>query len=162
MTKECCDKCFDEGVSQLSYGGCSDSECACHTPMLTNQTEKKCYICQPGKYEFKPGEIVPICREHHNPQKENKWEEKFNKKLTEWIDSGEIDEGVWIQNEIKNFLTQAISEERESLTKKIKAELLKRMMKYDSKDGYSTMHDEILEKVSNDVEDILSIINKQE
>ncbi len=26
----CCDKCFDEGVSQLSYGGCSNSQCECH------------------------------------------------------------------------------------------------------------------------------------
>lgn len=148
MTKECCDKCFDEGVSQLSYGGCSDSECACHTPMLTNQTEKKCYICQPGEYEFKPGEIVPICREHHNPQKENNWEEKLNKKLNEWIDSGEIDEGVWIQNEIKDFiqqtLTQAISEERQRIVNEIEEKRIE-----------CNLDEFYLEKV-------ISIINKQE
>lgn len=27
----CCNECFDEGVSQLSYGGCSNSKCICHT-----------------------------------------------------------------------------------------------------------------------------------
>ena len=44
----------------------------------------------------------------------------------------------------------------ESLSKDVRSKLLLRMMKYDSKDGYSTLHDEILEKVSNDVDDILS------
>ena len=36
---------------------------------------------------------------------------------------------------------------------------LNRMMKYDSKDGYSTLHDEILEKVSNDVDNIFKLLS---
>ena len=31
----CCNKCFDEGVSQLSYGGCNNAACECHTVKTT-------------------------------------------------------------------------------------------------------------------------------
>ena len=41
----------------------------------------------------------------------------------------------------------------------LKDGLLKRMMKYDSKDGYSVLHDEIIEKVYEDVEDLLSSLS---
>jgi hypothetical protein len=36
----------------------------------------------------------------------------------------------------------------------IQAGLLKRMMNYDSKDGYSMIHDEVIQKVYEDVEDL--------
>lgn len=64
-------------------------------------------------------------------------------------------------DEIKSFLTQSNLRVIEKVRQVVKSELLKRMMKYDSKDGYSTLHDEILEKVSNDVDDILSTLIEQ-
>ena len=45
-------------------------------------------------------------------------------------------------------------QQREMIRKEIGNELLKRMMKYDSEDGYSKMHDEVMEKVARDVDDI--------
>jgi uncharacterized membrane-anchored protein YitT (DUF2179 family) len=56
---------------------------------------------------------------------------------------------------------EAIAERDEEIKKIVKTKILERMMKYDSKDGYSTLHDEILEKVSNDVEDILSHLTQE-
>lgn len=41
---KCCDFCFDEGVSQLSYGGCSNSKCQCHQPFVPQEEGEKC-IC---------------------------------------------------------------------------------------------------------------------
>lgn len=37
--EQCCNKCFDEGVSQLSYGGCRNSNCECHG--TTTKEEQK-------------------------------------------------------------------------------------------------------------------------
>ena len=34
----CCNKCFDEGVSQLSYGGCKNARCECHVQLATQST----------------------------------------------------------------------------------------------------------------------------
>ncbi len=42
--KSCCEKCFDEGVSQLSYGGCSNSKCLCHSPIDTEKKEENLII----------------------------------------------------------------------------------------------------------------------
>ena len=60
------------------------------------------------------------------------------------------------------FITFTILSYQEMIQETIKKELLNRMMKYDSKDGYSTLHDEILEKVSNDVDDILKLLSNNE
>ena len=54
---------------------------------------------------------------------EQNWEKELDIKLTAWIDAGEIDEGVWIQHEIKDFIRQALltygEREREELREKL-------------------------------------------
>lgn len=53
---KCCDFCFDEGVSQLSYGGCSNSKCQCH-PLLSQccGAEKVCFASYAGDECLKCG-----------------------------------------------------------------------------------------------------------
>jgi len=70
----------------------------------------------------------------------NNWDDRETLPVADW----------WIEK---------INKRDAELKKEIKKQLLSRMMKYDSKDGYSVIHDEVLEKVSNDVEDIINIIN---
>jgi len=89
--------------------------------------------------------------------------ESFDKKFNERIDYvnyclSEGDE-MLDKQEFKDFLTFVILSHNEMIKKTLKKELLNRMMKYDSKDGYSTLHDEILEKVSNDVDNIFKLLS---
>ena len=55
---------------------------------------------------------------------------------------------------LRDRIREALHQQREMMRKEIGNELLKRMMKYDSEDGYSKMHDEVMEKVARDVDDI--------
>ena len=72
----------------------------------------------------------------------------------------------WIENldgnDYMEYAEKALHQQREMIRKEIGNELLKRMMKYDSKDGYSKIHDEVMEKVSRDVDDILSPLSNKE
>jgi hypothetical protein len=92
--------------------------------------------------------------------------EQFDKKFSEKITFINycLSEGVEMldKQELKDFITFTILSYQEMIQETIKKELLNRMMKYDSKDGYSTLHDEILEKVSNDVDDILKLLSNNE
>lgn len=40
-SSKCCNDCFDEGVSQLSYGGCNNKECKCHTEKKAKVSERE-------------------------------------------------------------------------------------------------------------------------
>lgn len=119
-----CDGCarnlnIEEGIHYyISSQGNKIYDNACTKDRyVEKETEKKCLCTALGTLNVPGG--CPI-----HSQKENKREEKLNKKLTEWIDSGEIDEGIWIQNEIKDFfnqiLTQAIKENMERTEKIVK------------------------------------------
>lgn len=73
----------------------------------------QCYICEPGKYEMKPGAIVPYCKEHFptQPKEEQntcreeipEWEKEFNRLFTylgegkgwdEFVSTGEVKEFI--------------------------------------------------------------------
>lgn len=52
--------------------------------MSTTQPKVKCYECEPGKYEMKPGAIVPYCKEHFPTQPKEEchcWENGQAKEL---------------------------------------------------------------------------------
>ena len=52
------------------------------------------------------------------------------------------------------YFEDLLEEQKKELMEYIQKEVQERMMKYDSKDGYSNLHDEIMEKVYDDVTDI--------
>ena len=86
----------------------------------------------------------------------NNYEEKIIRELEEMVQSVKDtdSEDVWTADERKVWLLSSLHQQREMIRKEIGNELLKRMMKYDSEDGYSKMHDEVMEKVARDVDDI--------
>ena len=59
------------------------------------------------------------------------------------------------------YTTTEVTEMMRECLGELKSELLKRMMRYDSKDGYSQIHDEIIQKVYEDVETILLSFRKK-
>lgn len=54
--KKCCNDCFDEGVSQLSYGGCLKAVCECHM----EQKEREAFVNEFGfiKKEMSSGRKI--------------------------------------------------------------------------------------------------------
>ena len=123
--------------------------------------KEKCEIC-----EWRSSEIgyASRCPAHEikpmsSLKQMNGMHERFDEKVGyctkfQCIETGDILD--FIESEIQ----LALAEREKEVVKELKQGLLSRMMKYDSKDGYSTIHDEVIEKVFNDVDDILSLISK--
>jgi len=70
-------------------------------------------------------------------------------KIMEWVK-------IYTEQQYRKGYNAGIERSLEVVTKEVKKQLLSRMMKYDSKDGYSEIHDNVIEKVYEDVEDIIS------
>jgi hypothetical protein len=99
----------------------------------------------------------------NNNNKENKWANKVIGQTNKALPMGSY---IYVRDliddkELKQFEDLAIATEQQRIVGGLKKGLLTRMMKYDSKDGYSTLHDEIIEKVYNDVEYILDLITQK-
>jgi hypothetical protein len=64
----------------------------------------------------------------HFAKKSEEWKDRLKSKLSGWIDAGEIDEGVWIQNAIEDF----VAEERAILI----SDLIKKFEKVETGDKW--------------------------
>lgn len=58
--------------------------------------------------------------------------------------------------QVEIFIESLLAEQKKELVEYVQKEVQERMMKYDSKNGYSNLHDEIMEKVYDDVTDIFN------
>ena len=95
----------------------------------------------------------------------NDWKEEFYKVFEINQGSGRIN-GYITKNvgedysrpatveDFEMYFEDLLEEQKKELMEYIQKEVQERMMKYDSKDGYSNLHDEIMEKVYDDVTDI--------
>lgn len=85
--------------------------------------------------------------------------EEFQTKFGHIANKGVQCDQVTIDNLI-HWLTEVYTKR---LLEEVRAKLQARMMKYDSKDGYSTLYDEVLEHLSNEVDSLLDdLISKSE
>jgi len=90
--------------------------------------------------------------------KKQSWEERFDEKYKGWI-LQDNQENYRSFDIIKTDITHLLASRDRELAERIKSSLKERMMNYDSGDGYSNYHDEMLLKVANDVEDILQTLS---
>lgn len=88
----------------------------------------------------------------------NNWKEEYYN--WQWTTKPSDDAGNFYPNrtnlEIAEWWIDKLAEQKKELMEYAQKEVQKRMMKYDSKDGYSNLHDEIMEKVYDDVTDIFN------
>lgn len=83
------------------------------------------------------------------------WKEDFDEKFPQLYSYSEFGQADKCRL-VKNFIESLLAEQKKELMEYAQKEVQKRMMKYDSKDGYSNLHDEIMEKVYDDVTDIFN------
>lgn len=92
----CCNECFEEGVSQLSYGGCRNKNCLCHHPVNRPTTS-------PEKNWEKEWEKFS--------EKGRKTAENYHK-LPAWTKKN---------NEIKAFIHATLDNQKKSIIEAIKS-----------------------------------------
>lgn len=88
----------------------------------------------------------------------NNWKKDFDEQFKELSVISGMGDGTLHGYDAKpyviDFIESLLVEQKKELMECVQEAVQERMMKYDSKDGYSNLHDEIMEKVWDDVTDI--------